>query len=111
MGFYGRRGGLSRRRSVKFETRHHNFSFPLDIEYQHPYNRFLVVLGGELAVPYTRNPLYAGPNSLLRVMPQHFSFAGRPPRNRRSRTSSGPEGSSAISDAVCVADRSRPQRS
>lgn len=26
----------------------------------------LVVLGGELAVPYTRNPLYAGRNSLPR---------------------------------------------
>jgi len=54
----------------------------------------LVVLGGELAVPSTRNPLYAGPNSLPRIMPEAVNRADRSPRNRRSRTSSGPEGSS-----------------
>lgn len=55
----------------------------------------MVVLGGELAVPYARNPLYAGLNSRPRVLKldiwDHFD---RTPRNRRSRTSSGPEGSS-----------------
>jgi len=30
----------------------------------------LVVLGGELAVPCTRNPLYAGLNSLSRAVPK-----------------------------------------
>jgi hypothetical protein len=54
----------------------------------------LVVLGGELAVPYTRNPLYAGLNSLSRAVPKAIESAGRSPRNGRSRTSSGPEGSS-----------------
>ncbi len=32
------------------------------------YTLCLVVLGGELAVPFSRNPLYAGLNSLLRVI-------------------------------------------
>jgi len=54
-----------------------------------------VVLGGELAVPFSRNPLHAGLNSLLRVLIwKPIGQSDRPPRNRRLRTSSGPEGSS-----------------
>ena len=58
-------------------------------------NIVLVVLGGELAVPFSRNPLHAGLNSLKRVsFWKRERHHDRPPRNRSPRTSSGPEGSS-----------------
>ena len=64
----------------------------------------LVVLGGELAVPYTRNPLDAGLNSRPRVPNRiyrailigHRATDGHEPRQVRKEA--------AISDAVCVAD-------
>ena len=66
------------------------------------YTRGVVVLGGELAVPSTRNPLNAGLNSLPRVQFQQPGIhPDRPPRNRRSRTSSGPEGSSDKRCGLC----------
>ena len=55
----------------------------------------LVVLGGELAVPFTRNPLNAGLNPRPRILYCRFlNHFDRTPRNRRSWTSSDPEGSS-----------------
>ena len=67
-----------------------------------------VVLGGELAVPYTRNPLYAGLNSRLRILYEkptgrsagRRATDGHEPRQVRKEA--------AISDAVCVVDRYRP---
>lgn len=61
------------------------------------------VLGGELAVPCTRNPLYAGPNPLPRVANGVMVRSGRSPRSRNTRTSSGPEGSSD-KYGFCVAE-------
>lgn len=64
-----------------------------------------VVLGGELAVPYTRNPLYAGLNSLWRVIFWTLKRAiltglratdGYELRQVRKEA--------AISNAVCVVD-------
>ena len=53
------------------------------------------MLGGELAVPFARNPLYAGLNSRPRILKlENLGHFDRTLRNRRSRTSSGPEGSS-----------------
>jgi hypothetical protein len=53
-------------------------------------------------VPFSRNPLYAGLNSRPRVLCLgsliHFD---RTPRNRRSRTSSDPEGSSDKRCGLC----------
>jgi hypothetical protein len=67
----------------------------------------LVVLGGALAVPFTRNPLYAGLNSFWRIIPEkQIVLAGRhatdPHEPRQVRKEA------AISDVVCVVDRSRP---
>ena len=67
----------------------------------------LVVLGGELAVPYTRNPLYAGLNSPSRMNSElnktiqigRHATDGREPRQVRKEA--------AISGAGCVVDRSR----
>ncbi len=60
-----------------------------------------VVLGGELAVPFSRNPLYAGLNSLFRLLPETLDIQaglratdGHEPRQVRKEA--------AISDAVCV---------
>ena len=63
-----------------------------------------VVLGGELAVPFTRNPLYAGLNPRPRVLKRiyrtisigHRATDGHEPRQVRKEA--------AISDAVCVVD-------
>jgi hypothetical protein len=71
------------------------------------YSMGLVVLGGELAVPYTRNPLYAGLNPPRRVFPSRsetiltgrHATGGREPRQVRKEA--------AISDSGCVVDRSR----
>lgn len=65
------------------------------------------MLGGELAVPFSRNPLYAGLNSLLRVwfgtlffiLTDRRATDGYEPRQVRKEA--------AISNAVCVTDRSR----
>jgi len=54
----------------------------------------LVVLGGELAVPFSRKPLYAGLNPPSRIIFRKPDPADRSLRNRHSWTSSGPEGSS-----------------
>ena len=62
----------------------------------------LVVLGGELAVPFSRNPLKRGwiPSwgSYKWEAAMHFD---RAPRNKRSRTSSGPGGSSDKWRSLC----------
>jgi len=66
-----------------------------------------VVLGGELAVPYSRNPLYAGLNSRSRVL---FRASADHPTGRRATGGHEPRQirkEAAISDAVCVVDRSR----
>jgi len=74
-----------------------------------------VVLGGELAVPYSRNPLHAGLNSHRRDSPaRSVGRFDRTLRNSRSRTSSGPEGSSdkgcrpcrGSTPIICAVDRS-----
>ncbi len=60
------------------------------------------MLGGELAVPYSRNPLYAGLNSLWRILEReikiilagHHATDGHEPRQVRKEA--------AISDAGCV---------
>ena len=62
------------------------------------------MLGGELAVPYSRNPLYAGLNSLWRILYReikiiltgHHATDGHEPRQIRKEA--------AISDAGCVVD-------
>ena len=62
----------------------------------------LVVLGGELAVPCSRNPLMRGwipsRGSYTWKNATHFDWA---PRNKRSRTSSGPGGSSDKWHSLC----------
>ena len=66
-----------------------------------------VVLGGELAVPFTRNPLHAGLNSRFRasngnlriVLIGRHATDGHEPRQVRKEA--------AISDADCVVGRSR----
>jgi hypothetical protein len=71
------------------------------------YSMCLVVLGGELAVPYTRNPLYAGLNPPRRVfhscpetiLTGRHATGGHEPRQVRKEA--------AISDSGCVVDRSR----
>ncbi len=56
------------------------------------------VLSGELAVPYTRNPLYAGLMVVRGRLPHgkglFWSVEGRVPRGGKPRTWSGPKGSS-----------------
>ena len=67
----------------------------------------LVVLGGVLAVPFSRNPLYAGLNSRSRVL---FRASADHPTGRRATGGHEPRQirkEAAISDAVCVVDRSR----
>ncbi len=62
------------------------------------------MLSGELAVPFSRNPLHAGLNSLFRVFipkmsvgrPGHRATNAHEPRQVRKEA--------AISDAVCVVD-------
>jgi len=72
------------------------------------FNITLVVLGGELAVPFSRNPLYAGLNSLFEgpkakveqtILIGRRATDGHEPRQVREEA--------AISDAGCVVDRSR----
>ncbi len=64
------------------------------------------MLSGELAVPSTRNPLYAGPNPPSRVLPQiPAALIGRRATDTREPCQIRKE--AAISDGVCVADRSR----
>ena len=62
----------------------------------------LVVLGVELAVPYSRNPLKRGciPSAGSKIWKAVAHF-DRAPRNKRSRTSSGPEGSSDKWRSLC----------
>ena len=70
----------------------------------------MVVLGGALAVSCTRNPLYAGLNSLLKGCSRNLGLSligrhatdGYEPRQVRKEA--------AISNAVCVVDRSRSRR-
>jgi len=70
------------------------------------YNMFLVVLGGEFAVPFSRNPHYAGLNPLWRVFfPRHVILVGRHATDTREPCQVRKE--AAISDGVCVVDRSR----
>lgn len=79
--------------------------FPLKTE-TIPGYKSLVVLSGELAVPCTRNPLYAGPNSPSRVLPRiPAALIGRRATDTREPCQVRKE--AAISDGVCVADRSR----
>jgi len=66
----------------------------------------LVVLGGTVAVSCTRNPLDAGLNSFFRIILElHIILVGRhatdPHEPRQVRKEA------AISDVVCVVDRSR----
>ena len=66
----------------------------------------MVVLGGELAVPFTRNPLYAGLNSPSRILsPIPAVLIGRRATDTHEPCQVRKE--AAISDGVCVADRSR----
>ena len=65
-----------------------------------------VVLGGELAVPCTRNPLYAGLNSPSRILSKMPAvLIGRRATDTHEPCQVRKE--AAISDGVCVADRSR----
>ena len=70
------------------------------------YNTCLVVLGGELAVPFSRNPHYAGLNPPWRVLfRRHIILIGRRATDTHEPCQIRKE--AAISDGVCVADRSR----
>gem|GEM_PF-3327416 len=71
-----------------------------------PRYKGMVVLGGELAVPSTRNPLYAGLNSPSRILsPICAALTGRRATDTHEPCQVRKE--AAISDGVCVADRSR----
>ena len=79
--------------------------FPLKNKIIPRYKR-TVVLGGELAVPSTRNPLYAGLNSPSRILSTiPVVLIGRRATDTHEPCQVRKE--AAISDGVCVADRSR----